>query len=181
MKKTKADKIKKVKKIILSKEGGLGDTRYIKFYSGEILNGKPHGKGICEIYRFDHLFSNKYKSSRFGNFWKKYSKHFMHKSRGYFLYKKYIGEWKFGKRDGCCEYIFYSETYTDYTGSNPSDEYVNRDGSPIIFVKKIGNFKNNKEHGKFEIFDNLMGWACINYKNGRVIANPIKMKKKTQS
>jgi len=185
MNKTKAVKIKKVKKIILSKYGTKygpkigrvawkeGDDRYINFYSGEFLNGKPHGKGICEKYHFEKLFSNTYKSSRFDNFWKKYSKHFMHKCRGYFLWKKYIGEWKFGKRDGYCEYIGYGDPYSDYT-----DTYVNRDGSPIIFNKKIGNFKNNKEHGKFEIFDNLMGWASINYKNGRVIGNPVKMKKK---
>ena len=86
---------------------------------------------------------------------------------------KYTGEWKFGKREGHCEYTNYAAPFNDDT-----DIDVNRYGSPIILGKKIGNFKNNKEHGKFEIFDNLMGWACINYKNGRVIANPIKMKKK---
>jgi len=176
MEQNKADKTKKIKKIILSKYGikhgskkwrrvawEEGDQRYISFYSGEFLNGKPHGQGFYEKY-FSDSNSNTYKLSRFDNFWKKYSKHSIHKSRGYFLFMKYTGEWKFGKREGHCEYTNYAAPYNDDT-----DIDVNRYGSPIILDKKIGNFKNNKEHGKFEIFTSIYGWDSINYKNGRVI------------
>ena len=150
-----------------------GDYRYITFYSGDLLDDKPHGKGICEQYLFEKNISKKYKESRFNSFWKKYSKHFIHKSQGYFLCMRYTGEWKLGKREGHCEYTMFSDPYSEY-----SDKDVNADGSPIISNKKIGNFKNNKEEGKFKIFDNLMGWASINYKNGKIINTPVNIKKK---
>lgn len=152
-----------------------GDERYIMFYSGEVLNGKPHGKGICEIHFFIKNVSSAYKSSYHDNFWKKYSKDFIYNSRGYFLWKKYIGEWKFGKRDGYINFCEFADP-----GNDRGDNYpcVNRYGGPMLLKKKVGNFKNNKEYGKFEIFDAMYGWASINYKNGRVIGNPIKIKKK---
>lgn len=139
-----------------------GDDRYVGYYWGKLLKGKPHGKGICEIYCLEKNSSDTYKSGRLNNFWKKYSKNFMHKTKGYLLQAKYSGEWKLGKRNGYCEYTQYSNPYDEY-----NNIFVNKDGSPIIMCNKKGNFNNGKEEGEFEIFDFGMGWACIKYKNGK--------------
>ena len=74
-----------------------GDIKIIKYYSGETLKGKPNGKGIFEVYRIDVSFAKFYKSKKFDSLWKKYSKNFLDKSRGYVLSERHVGNWKLGK------------------------------------------------------------------------------------
>jgi len=151
-----------------------GDIKIIKYYSGETLKGKPNGKGIFEVYTIDVSFAKFYKSKKFDSLWKKYSKNFLDKSRGYVLSERHVGNWKLGKKEGKGE----KTEYIGVSDSDHDDMFVNKDGSPIIMNKKIGNYKNDKEQGKFQIFDMNFGWATLNYKNGKVIGNPVKMNKK---
>ena len=77
-----------------------GDIKIIKYYSGETLKGKPNGKGIFEVYTIDVSFAKFYKSKKFDSLWKKYSKNFLDKSRGYVLSERHVGNWKLGKKEG---------------------------------------------------------------------------------
>ena len=150
-----------------------GGAKIIIYYSGEILNGKPHGKGISEKYVFDTSDTKYINQKKFNSILKKYYKNLLCKSRGYELRERYEGNWKSGKKDGKGE-------KTEYLLLFDIDEgiFVNKDGSGVISEKKIGNYKNNKKQGKFKLFNNVFGWYTLNYKNGKPINNPVKMNKK---
>tara|TARA_B100001123_G_C14920243_1_gene871482 strand:+ start:31 stop:504 length:474 start_codon:yes stop_codon:yes gene_type:complete len=137
---------KKVKKINLKSEGKtiwkMGECFYQEIYSGEVLDGVPHGQGISEEYE-------KYPKSAVGDylnlksynqFWKKYSKNFMHKEMRFYLSAKYTGEWKMGKKDGKGELISYvtPDEHPEY----PYKFIINKDGTPEIASIQKGTFKD---------------------------------------
>ena len=151
-----------------------GDIKTIKYYSGHSLNGKPNGKGILEVYKYDSTLAKLYKSQKIKTLWKKYSKYLIEKSVGFVLEERYAGNWILGKKDGKGE-------KTEYIGVFDSDHvdiFLNKNFSPIIKTKKNGIFKKDKEQGKFQVFDMVFGWYTINYKNGKAITKPSKISKK---
>ena len=75
-----------------------GDIKIIKYYSGHSLDGKPNGKGILEVYKYDSTLAKLYKSQKIKTLWKKYSKYLIEKSVGYVLEERYAGNWILGKR-----------------------------------------------------------------------------------
>ena len=90
----------------------------------------------------------------------KYSKNFSLKLEGHNLTEKYIGEWKYGVWDGEGEEIEYHEP----------EYFVNRDGTPKVMNRYIGNFKNGRKEGKFKVYqhmgdDNENNWRTEYFKD----------------
>tara|TARA_Y100000590_G_scaffold135370_1_gene154838 strand:- start:1535 stop:2059 length:525 start_codon:yes stop_codon:yes gene_type:complete len=120
------------------------DLNDLHCYVGETLNNEPHGKGEMEIYSEGSEIHKKALKQIDPKWEKKYQKNFLHKTKGYLLSYKHVGNWKKGKLDGLCEIIDYFE---------PSF-FTNKDETPTISQIEIGFFKNGKKEGFFKMFLN---------------------------
>ena len=149
--------MKKIKKGILI-ENSLDNKEY---YNGEILNGKPHGKGFMEYYMFSESAKKIHERVKKTHH-KKYSKNFKFNKTGYDLEWKIIGNWKEGILEGKGEIIDY---YLP-------DFFTNKSGGPKVMDRVIGNFKRGKKEGKFVEYNhngNKYIKSIRYYKNDRLV------------
>ena len=139
-------KLKENKKKGIGKVEGLKifcswTSDHERYYWGETLNGIPHGHGYAETYETSDII--KKISKKVGKVWNdRYMKKSGKKMEGYILIDKYIGEWNCGIQHGKGEFIEYYEP----------EYFVNSDGTPKVMNKFIGNFKNGKKEGKFNVY-----------------------------
>ena len=137
-----------------------GDDEFgITYYTGETINELPFGKGFSEKYKTSSLTKKVWKKVGTKHR-KRYTKNFSINLEGYTLTDKYTGEWKYGTWNGEGEHIEYYEP----------EYFVNRDGTPKIMNRYIGNFSNGKKEGKFKVYEHMgdddeNNWSTIYYKN----------------
>ena len=143
------------------------DGKNIECYVGETSKNKQHGKGELEMYWPAPGIHQKVLKKINPNWEKNNQKNFLHKTKGYLLMEKQIGTWKNGNLHGLCEIIEYFEPAF----------FINRDGTPMIMNKTIGNFVDGKKDGIFKEFSNTEGKKndfFINYskyKNDKPVKN----------
>ena len=142
------------------------DGKNIECYVGETSKNKQHGKGELEIYCPAPGIHQKVLKKINPNWEKNNQKNFLHKTKGYLLNKKIIGIWKNGKLNGLCETITYFEPAF----------FINRDGTPTIMEREIGNFVGGKQEGIFKVLSNTGGSRAPKfyayyweYKNGSLV------------
>ena len=133
-------KINKKNKIVKNLKLKENLDRFVTYYTGETINGLPHGKGTSETYESVKGIDEKV-HKKVGKKWvDNYQKFFLKKLKYHNIEKKYVGEWKNGMWNGKGE-------LTEYDSPAYS---INDDGGPKIYSISIGCFVDGKKNGEFE-------------------------------
>jgi hypothetical protein len=137
--------------------------RFVTYYTGEIVDGVPCGKGTSETYDSVKGIDNKVHKIKGKEWVNNYQKYFLKKIKYHNIESKYVGEWKNGMYNGRGELIVY----------HGPDYFINHDGSPKVFSISIGNFTDGKKNGEFKEYMDLeesdhkeKTWMKKYYKNG---------------